>query len=91
MLNDKYMCPDSCGKSCGGAGWHYFAYWSCVSWATWQKVGHSALLHKGTPTPDCMLGNYKFYYTKALRLGAEMYGWCKDKWKGVQSQDPTAP
>jgi hypothetical protein len=58
MLHGKYMCPDSHDGSCSGAGWHYCTYWSCVSWSTWQKTGHSALLHKGTPTPNCTLGNF---------------------------------
>jgi hypothetical protein len=59
MLNDKYMCLDPCSGSYGdgGAGWPYCSYWNCVSWATWQIVGHSALLHKGTPKPDYTLGN----------------------------------
>jgi hypothetical protein len=26
VLNDKYMCPDPRGGSCGGAGWHYCAW-----------------------------------------------------------------
>jgi hypothetical protein len=57
MLNDKYMCLDPCFGSCGDAGWHYCTYWSCVSWAIWQTVGHSAVFHKGAPTPDCTLDN----------------------------------
>jgi hypothetical protein len=55
MLNGKYMYPDPCSRLCGGTSWHYCAYWSYVSWATWQTVGHLALLHKRTPILDCTL------------------------------------
>jgi hypothetical protein len=37
MLNGKYMCLDPHGRLCGGAGWHFCTYRSCVSGATWQK------------------------------------------------------
>jgi hypothetical protein len=93
VLHDKYMCPDPCSGSRSGRGWHYCAYWSCVSWATWQKAGHSALLHKGTPISNCTLGkcnpvNFTVLKTSDWEQGCKVG---KDKWKGVRSQDPTAP
>jgi hypothetical protein len=51
MSNERYMCPDPHGRSCGGTGWNYCAYWSCVLWATLQTVRHLTLYHEGTPRP----------------------------------------
>jgi hypothetical protein len=49
MSNERYVCPDPHGGSCGDTGCYYCACWSCVSWATLQRVGHSALHSEGTP------------------------------------------
>jgi hypothetical protein len=53
MSNDKYMCQGDNSWLCTDMGSYY---WSCISWATWQKAEHAALLHKGIAAPDCTLG-----------------------------------
>jgi hypothetical protein len=49
--NEKYMCRGDNSWSCDDIGSYYCPYWSCVSWATWQRVKHAALLHKETAAP----------------------------------------
>jgi hypothetical protein len=54
MFNDKYMCWGGNSWPCDDVG-SYCPYWSFVSWATWQRVEHTALLHKGKDAPDAPL------------------------------------
>ena len=49
-------------------------YWSCVSWATWDKGGKTAALQKGTAPPDCQ--------TKSCNLvNFTIYNAIEPKWK----------
>jgi hypothetical protein len=58
MSNDKYMCKRVNSWTCDDLGSYYPPYWSCVSWATWQRTKHTALLHKRTAAPNCTPGTY---------------------------------
>jgi hypothetical protein len=54
---DKYMCQKDNSWPCDDVGAYCCPYWSCVSWATWQRAEHTVLLHKGTAAPDCTHGS----------------------------------
>jgi hypothetical protein len=55
-INEKYMCRRDNSWSCDDIGSYYCPYWSCVSWATWERTKHASLLHKGTAAPNCTPG-----------------------------------
>jgi hypothetical protein len=59
MSNEKYMCQGDNSWPCDDVGSYYCLYWGCVSWATWQRARHTALLHKGTAAPNCTRGTCK--------------------------------
>jgi hypothetical protein len=48
--NEKYIFWGD-NSWCNSEGYHFCPYWSCVSWATWHRATHLALLQKGTTTP----------------------------------------
>jgi hypothetical protein len=50
------MCRRDNSWPCDDVGSYYCLYWSCVSWATWERTKHTALLHKGTVAPNCTPG-----------------------------------
>jgi hypothetical protein len=54
--NEKYMCQGDNSWPCNNEGYHFCPYWSCVSWATWLRATHLALLQKSTTTPNCSQG-----------------------------------
>jgi hypothetical protein len=54
-LNDKYMCWGDNSWPSDDMG-SYCSYWSCVSWATWQRRKHTDFLHKRTAVPNCTPG-----------------------------------
>jgi hypothetical protein len=54
--NDKYICWGDNSWPCTGTSWNYCPYWSCVSWASWQKAESSVLLQKGVAASNCSLG-----------------------------------
>jgi hypothetical protein len=54
--NEKYMCRRNSSWPCDDVGSYYCPYWSCVSWATWERTEHTALFHKGTVAPNCTPG-----------------------------------
>jgi hypothetical protein len=56
MSDDKYICQGDNAWPCNGISWKYCPYWSCVSWAIWQKAEPSVLLQKGVTTSNCSLG-----------------------------------
>jgi hypothetical protein len=44
--NEKYMCRRDNSWPGDDVGSYYCRYWTCVSWATWERTKHAALLHK---------------------------------------------
>jgi hypothetical protein len=54
--NEKYMYRRDKSRPRDDVGSYYCPYWSCVSWATWQRAKHATLLHKGKAAPDCTHG-----------------------------------
>jgi hypothetical protein len=56
MSNDKYMCWGDNSWPWDDVGSYYWPYWSCVSWATWQRAKRAALLHKRKAVLDCTQG-----------------------------------
>jgi hypothetical protein len=55
MSNDKYICRKDNSWPCDNVS-YYCPYWSCVSWATWERIKHAALLHKGRAASNCTPG-----------------------------------
>jgi hypothetical protein len=53
---NKYMCWEDRSWLCNDVGSYYCHCWGCVSWATWQRAKHTALLPKGIATNDCTSG-----------------------------------
>jgi hypothetical protein len=45
--NDKHMYRGDNSWLCDAIGSYHCPYWSCVSWAAWERTKHAALLHKG--------------------------------------------
>jgi hypothetical protein len=52
ISNDKYKCQGDNSWPCDDVGSYYCPYWSCVSWATWQRGKHAASFTRGK-LPDC--------------------------------------
>jgi hypothetical protein len=56
--SEKYMCRGDNSWSYDDVSSCYCPYWSCVSWATWERTKHTVLLHKGTAAPNCTSDAY---------------------------------
>jgi hypothetical protein len=53
----NYMCRRDNSWPCDDiVSAYYCPYWSCVSWATWERTKHAALLHTETASPNCTPG-----------------------------------
>jgi hypothetical protein len=50
------MWPGENTWPCDDVGSYYCLDWGCVSWATWPRAKHTALLRKGIAAPDCIHG-----------------------------------
>jgi hypothetical protein len=82
ISNDKYKCQGDNSWPCDDVGSYYCPYWSCVSWATWQRGKHAASFTKGK-LPDCTHSTCNPINFTVLKPSDCTRGpnWHEDKWK----------